>query len=61
MVIWPCDNDYGISTPLSNDSLLFTFITGAETLNINKFWAKIKSDNAVSIKMFEKLGFREVG
>jgi len=37
------------------------FLTGAETLNVNKFCAKIKLDNAVSIRMFEKLGFQEVG
>lgn len=30
-------------------------------LNINKFRAKIKLDNAISIKIFEKLGFQEVG
>lgn len=36
------------------------FPTGFETLNINKFRAKIKSDNVMSINMFEKLGFREV-
>lgn len=42
------------------ESVVLMLLYGAETLNINKFWAKIKSDNAVSIKMFEKLGFREV-
>lgn len=36
------------------------FAIGFETLNINKFRAKIKSDNVMSINMFEKLGFREV-
>lgn len=36
------------------------FATGIETLGITKFRAKIKLDNALSVKMFEKLDFREV-
>jgi RimJ/RimL family protein N-acetyltransferase len=32
---------------------------GIETLKISKFEAKIKFSNVASIKMFEKLGFRE--
>lgn len=36
------------------------FAPGFETLNITKFRAKIKSDNVISIKMFENLGFQEV-
>ncbi|XP_071556474.1 alpha/beta-tubulin-N-acetyltransferase 9-like isoform X1 [Temnothorax nylanderi] len=42
------------------ESVILMLLYGAETLNINKFCAKIKLDNAVSIRMFEKLGFREV-
>ncbi|KYN27261.1 PREDICTED: N-acetyltransferase 9-like protein [Trachymyrmex cornetzi] len=41
------------------ESIILMLLYGAETLNINKFCAKIKLDNAVSIRMFEKLGFRE--
>lgn len=36
------------------------FVIGFKTLNINKFRAKIKLDNVMSINMFEKLGFQEV-
>ncbi|XP_011696951.1 PREDICTED: N-acetyltransferase 9 isoform X1 [Wasmannia auropunctata] len=42
------------------ESVILMLLYGAETLNVDKFWAKIKLDNAVSIRMFEKLGFREV-
>ncbi|XP_012057236.1 PREDICTED: N-acetyltransferase 9-like protein [Atta cephalotes] len=41
------------------ESIILMLLYGAETLNVNKFCAKIKLDNAVSIRMFEKLGFRE--
>ncbi|KAG5319070.1 NAT9 protein, partial [Acromyrmex heyeri] len=41
------------------ESIILMLLYGTETLNINKFCAKIKLDNAVSIRMFEKLGFRE--
>ncbi|XP_011861864.1 PREDICTED: N-acetyltransferase 9-like protein isoform X2 [Vollenhovia emeryi] len=42
------------------ESIVLMLLYGVETLNINKFCAKIKLDNAVSFRMFEKLGFREV-
>ncbi|XP_020288005.1 N-acetyltransferase 9-like protein isoform X2 [Pseudomyrmex gracilis] len=42
------------------ESVILMINYGIETLNIDKFRAKIKSDNAMSIKMFGKLGFQEV-
>ncbi|CAL1686583.1 unnamed protein product [Lasius platythorax] len=42
------------------ESVLLMMRYGFEALNINKFRAKIKSDNVMSINMFEKLGFQEV-
>ncbi|KAL6256318.1 hypothetical protein P5V15_012435 [Pogonomyrmex californicus] len=42
------------------ESVILMLIYGAETLNVNKFCAKIKLNNTISIKMFEKLGFHEV-
>ncbi|KAL0131764.1 hypothetical protein PUN28_002957 [Cardiocondyla obscurior] len=42
------------------ESVILMLLYGTETLNINKFYAKIKLDNAVSVKMFEKLDFHEV-
>ncbi|XP_067205843.1 alpha/beta-tubulin-N-acetyltransferase 9 isoform X2 [Linepithema humile] len=43
------------------ESVILMMCYGIEMLNINKLRAKIKTDNAISIKIFEKLGFQEVG
>ncbi|XP_032667869.1 N-acetyltransferase 9-like protein isoform X2 [Odontomachus brunneus] len=43
------------------ESVILMIRYGIETLGINEFRAKIKLDNALSIKMFEKLDFQEIG
>ncbi|XP_070161553.1 uncharacterized protein [Polyergus mexicanus] len=42
------------------ESVILMLHYGFETLNINQFRAKIKSNNVMSINMFEKLGFQEL-
>ncbi|XP_072749616.1 alpha/beta-tubulin-N-acetyltransferase 9-like [Anoplolepis gracilipes] len=42
------------------ESVILMMRYGFETLKINKFLAKIKLDNVMSINMFEKLGFQEI-
>ena len=41
------------------EAMLLMLRYGVEKLNVKKFEAKIKIDNAPSIRMFEKIGFKE--
>lgn len=52
-----------IYTGIYNHSLSYIIVncpTGIEELDIKTYEVKIKLDNAVSIKMFTKIGFSEV-
>ena len=42
------------------ESLLIMIRYGIEVLKISTFQAKIKKDNFVSLKMFQRIGFKEI-